>query len=97
MSEITKLSDREYPWVRLYYSTIGSFAYYINDMVAKAKAQNAPPDAVLPRQKDGVQIGTEWWTAREWIEQEIGTIGVGHSTLLSAAKRAGVPIPGKVS
>jgi hypothetical protein len=45
----------DYPFIRLWHETSGSFPYYINDLVNKAKNENAPPTAIF-RGDDGWKV-----------------------------------------
>lgn len=45
----------DYPFIRLWHETSGSFPYYINDLVNKAKNEKAPPTAIY-RADDGWKV-----------------------------------------
>lgn len=45
----------DYPFIRLWHETSGSFPYYINDLVNKARAENAPSTAIY-RADDGWKV-----------------------------------------
>jgi hypothetical protein len=47
---MTGRTNFDYPLIRLWHETTGSFAYYIDDLVAQARASNAPQTAIYRSQ-----------------------------------------------
>lgn len=57
-------SVRDYPWIRAWDRMMGSFSYWTDMQLIRARADNAPQDAVYYNQDVGL------WVTLEEIESE---------------------------
>lgn len=73
-----------YPWIRAWGWLLGSFSYYIEEEIQRAKRSNAPPNAIFRRYTpdDSGWDGKSWATTaditspntRYTLEREFGVL-----------------------
>lgn len=83
--------NTDYPFIRLWGQLMGSFSYYIQDQLERARQTNAPRTATFERTLAGGAKSGEWATV-EGI-QDGNTI----YALKQMAQRAGIKWPTETS
>lgn len=66
----------EYPYIQAWGERLGSYQYYINDQIAKARESHAPANAIYQRQDGSWATADEVTepTTRAYLEAAVGII-----------------------
>lgn len=62
------MTNQDYPFLRAYERIMGSYQYYVDDMLARARDSNAPQDAWALEAPSGNGGPEKWRLARDLID-----------------------------